>query len=123
MAESLASASSPDAIGATRSLPSIRGFQGCTDQFFIIAGEDMTVGIGGRRPYNFPSTERVRRFQKGCATNFLVTTRSQLCADDLPLVRVEQNGIAVGRQMNAGAILQVGYLVGLPNLLPGACVQ
>src|SRR5437899_328173 len=85
--------------------------QRSADQLFAVADKDVPVGIGRRRPGDFPRSERERRFQQDDAADLLVSLGSELGTNQLPLVRVEQYRIAVRSQVDARpTVSQVGHL-------------
>src|SRR5262249_15021910 len=83
----------------------------------------MLVRIGSRGPGDLPPPEGVNRTQHRSAADLLVALRSEPGPNQFAPVCVEQYGVSLHSQMNACSISQVRHLVGLPDLLAGACLQ
>src|SRR5262245_668327 len=83
----------------------------------------MTIGISWRTPRTHATTEWRCRFQKVCATDLVVAFRGELCADEIPLVRVEEHLIATTGQVNARAAFQVRDGFDLPDSFASDRIQ
>src|SRR5439155_10418883 len=97
--------------------------QGGTDEFFAVADKNMPVRVGRRRPDDVSASEGESGFQQSAPADLVVTPRCEPGANQLPFVRVEQNGSAVRGQVDARSIFQVGDLGRFPSLLAGARLQ
>src|SRR5262245_63722633 len=83
----------------------------------------MTVGVGGRRPHDVPTAERMGWFNQVNAADLVIARRTESGPDQISLVGEQQDGVSVGSQMNAGAILQEGHGIRLPQLSAGARIK
>src|SRR5262249_23157346 len=83
----------------------------------------MPVREGQRRPDYFPVSEMVVRFDQVNAAQLMIARCIQPGAEQISLVREQQNRPTIESQMNCRAMTRSDGLVGFPDLLSGSRIQ
>lgn len=92
----------------------------CKNQLLVVTHQDMAIDIRGRGPDHVSTIEGMSGIEQMNAPKFLITLRAEARADEVALMGEEKHRVAIGGEVNAGAILERGHGVRLPNRPPPA---
>src|SRR5439155_11860312 len=93
------------------------------DQFLVVAGKDLAVGVGRRGPGKLSSPQNRGWFDQTRTADLAVGAGRESGENQVPLVSKEKRGITIWRQVDAGAGFQLRHVGRPPNLFAGARLQ